>query len=585
MMKPIKRSQKLSLISLALQQHHVKKEKDSLIFPDTVLHNATSLSPQERVSLLLSPLTLKRWQWLNKPAQVETSRFILRAADTQQDSFSIDSDDGRYTLHIEAGREGYFLTAKLSPDWLKHVCRKKGDKYLCQHLMLRLISGEKGNKKIHELDAKMPIPESGEATWDWPLAETTPAQFMKNNQGEMQLAFTNNPDDLRINMRQVNVFFPQIQKHIAQIMVNRMGKPDDEYSLAFALLNKDASMSDAIWNSLIAEIGDITNEETEEFYKYLNIVGAKKNSAGEKDVDYKKDYAKGFARIMLTHISNQNEIDRLITGLDALRKTIKSKKSELEAASYLYRYIENTYCSDLRWRVLAMELAAEQGIAVSPNYLKVLSRVNKLRGELDYKLSNPQQEEHALILAELLSSQLGMDKEQLISDVPNLSFYREDKNKNFPQLLLDYDALVTQKANQQLEKGKAKKQSLNSKKYNNLTSAKTMEKYLSKLVHTENIDSITMEDGVQLYNEDTDQKSPLELLLNEDEQNIVLNKLSDVSPAGLQTVLKMQGITDTPWPELEAEFNLSKHQLVKEAKSLKEYLWGDFHNEFKEMFA
>jgi len=142
---------------------------------------------------------------------------------------------------------------------------------------------------------------------------------------------------------------------------------------------------------------------------------------------------------------------------------------------------------------------------------------------------------------------------------------------------------MTKRTSDQKLEGDANRQSLNSKKYNNLNKAETLQKYLDSLIHAEYTDSLTMADNTQLSLEDNS-SDPLEILLTEDEKAKMMDELAKIPRADLYAAYRIKGAIDTSWPELEAEFAMSKYNLLKLGNATIEYLEGDFRDKFESIF-
>lgn len=572
----------LAFLIGVLAQRYVSNDRFQLT--DAQLKVPNQLSHDDWRKCLSSPMTLNRLRHLNRSEPLVIAQFIRRAADSGEILSSLDDERGHYTLHILPRKNSYRVVIKLSAEYLNALCPKEK----CQHVMLRLIHGEIGNRSIYELEALQPNLETAELIWNWPQTiDATPSDC------EITLVLTNPHKNLQVYMRKINAFFPQVQKCIAQMVVNRMGSIEQANSLAHALMHEQVDMRTAVRDlleSLRSNKPESPNpREWSDFSKY--VAKRKKTLAvqEEADLNTKSEYATELLILMKQRMASyEEEEEHLVKAMLSLRKTLK-RQQPTEIASFLFRNIENSYCSELRWRALANQYYVEEGIVVTPNYLKVLSRVNKRRGELEHLLSNPSVERNATLLSQLLR----MDERQLLSGNVYLGLYHETHNKAYAQLLLDYDRLEVAMANQQLAAGEAKHQNFDCKKYNNINKPERMQAYLDCLVHAQQHLSVSKDDGYDreyanddnpdyddqamgqhqnafddslFYEQTDDEESPISKMLKQFE------RMPDHAKAA---ALKLLNQDDRAWPDIAIEYGMTAYHLKKEGWALIERIRSD----------
>lgn len=166
-------STKRRLVIASLLRHEVKDDK--LAIKDSVLQAVVSgerrLVPQERRAVIRSPITLKRLQWLQsqkismrlqsgKGSDSQAgSKGWLRAAAGSDPAFSIDTDDGFYTIHFYPGRSDRFYVALSCSD--EHAaCLQR------ENLVMDLVDSE-GNQILQGQPDDL-----GELHGEWRLSES-----------------------------------------------------------------------------------------------------------------------------------------------------------------------------------------------------------------------------------------------------------------------------------------------------------------------------------------------------------------------------------------------------------------------------
>lgn len=174
----IKQMRRLAMASLLSRE----VAEDHLVVDDTVLQAVVRgeqrLSDAERQAIVHSPRTLHRLRWLDHQARARAaqatasyhSELWLRAAAGEQDGFTIDTDDGRYSLHFLAGRDGNYLMVASCDSAHAKAMRERGE-------VLRVCDNQG-----HELLRGCPD-EQGELRGSWPLSDSPRAYLSREGVG------------------------------------------------------------------------------------------------------------------------------------------------------------------------------------------------------------------------------------------------------------------------------------------------------------------------------------------------------------------------------------------------------------------
>lgn len=156
-------------------------EDDHLAVPDAVLLAALggerALSHQERVALLDSPLTLRRFRELSlrarrRPAAANDAAWrgsagLLRAAASAGPLLALHTDDGCWTLDFTRHGDGWRVILQLSPaaPFAAHLLAAR------PHLQVRDGGGV--------LVMQGRLDDDGECEADWPFAAEPPAHLLR----------------------------------------------------------------------------------------------------------------------------------------------------------------------------------------------------------------------------------------------------------------------------------------------------------------------------------------------------------------------------------------------------------------------